>query len=140
MVWEQEKCLGQRTGAGAVWMKTVSPKHGQKWWLGTGKVATGCSSPGGMCCRRNGGRAGDVLCGHSEENTIPDGQDEMGMLEMPQTKTAREGKKGSRTKANKISDGAFFFIPRVKANPVCISTCVPMQVHTHTPPPMHPVS
>lgn len=45
--------------------------------------------------QEEGGRAHDVLCGHSKENTIPDGRDEMGMLQKPQTKSAREGKKGS---------------------------------------------
>lgn len=101
LVWEWEKCLGQRTGAGAMWMKTPSPKSGQRWWLGSGRAAPGYDSTGGMWCRRKGGRAGNVLCGHSKENTIPDGRDEMGMLQMPQTKTAREGKKGSQTDKGK---------------------------------------
>lgn len=90
LLWEWEKCLGQRAGAGAMWMKTLSPKNGQRWWLRSGRAAPGYSSTGGLCHRRKG----DIFCGHSKENTIPDGQDEMGMLQMPQTKSAREGNKG----------------------------------------------
>lgn len=91
LLWEWEKCLGQRTGAGAMWLKTPSPKDGQRWWLGSGRAAPGYSSPGGMCHRRKG----DIVCGYSKENTTPDGRDEVGMLQMPQTKSAREGRKGS---------------------------------------------
>ena len=93
---EWETCSGQRTGAGGAWAKGPSPKSGQRRWPGTGRAAPGYSSAGGTHRRRKGGRAGDVLCGHSNENIIPDGRDVMGTLQTPQTKTARGGKKGSQ--------------------------------------------
>lgn len=79
LLWEWEKCLGQRTGAGAMWLKNPSPKDGQRWWLGSSRAAPGYSSPGGMCHRRKG----DIVCGYSKENTTPDGRDEVGMLQTP---------------------------------------------------------
>lgn len=64
--------LGVETGIGGMWVKGPSPESGQTQWLGAGRAVPGYSCAGEMHCRRKGGRAGNVLCGHSNENIIPD--------------------------------------------------------------------
>lgn len=56
---------------------------------------------GEKCHGRKGGRAGGVLCGHNNENIIPDSWDVMGTLQTPQRTTARGGKKGRQKNKGK---------------------------------------
>lgn len=67
-VWEQEGCSGKRMSASGMWAK------------GRGRAAPGHSSAGAIWHGKKGGRAGDVFCGHGNENIIPDGWDVMGTL------------------------------------------------------------
>lgn len=79
------------------------PKPGWRHCPRAGITAPGYAEAvlGEKCHGRKGGRAGGVLCGHNNENIIPDSRDVMGTFQTPQRTTGRGGKKGRQKNKGK---------------------------------------